>query len=307
MNASELYKEVARLGFETTLDDAITFYYAANRALFQVARELPEERTVTIAHYPITNEIKEVEAEKIYRCENGNNLIFEALGGGVCVSFETDAPTGMCYVDELIKGKWEQVEIFTLPTEPTDILHVFKRYSKVFNENKTNAIRLRFASDENIAYSVKNAAIFKSTYKHDAAPRFSRMVEYDMRIIADDFLEFSAPITVSKNTGKESAFYETSGDATILFPYDKEGAYNVKYHKRPHILSYSTSPSADTTTIDLTEEKASLLPLLVASYVWIEDEPEKATHYLDLYKTRVNEIIALRRNYAPVKYVTNGW
>jgi hypothetical protein len=62
------------------------------------------------------------------------------------------------------------------------------------------------------------------------------------------------------------------------------------------------------TVIDLDPELCTLLPLLVASYVWLEDEEEKASYYMNLYRERAADIERKNRSYAPIK-IKNiyGW
>ena len=55
------------------------------------------------------------------------------------------------------------------------------------------------------------------------------------------------------------------------------------------------------------EETRELLPLLVASYLWLDDDPEKAEYYRALYADGIN---ILRRNVfrrLDNVYKTNGW
>ena len=60
--------------------------------------------------------------------------------------------------------------------------------------------------------------------------------------------------------------------------------------------------------LDLDEELCSVLPMLVAAYVWLEDEPEKSQYYMNLYRERVQEIVLSHKETAPVLIKNvNGW
>ena len=60
--------------------------------------------------------------------------------------------------------------------------------------------------------------------------------------------------------------------------------------------------------IDLDEELCTLLPILIASYVWVEDEPSMAEYYLSLYRERAMDIERRIRNATPVAIKNaNGW
>ena len=55
MTVAELYKQVAQLGFEVSLEDDDRFYYAANRALLQVNEVRPAISYYLINHKPLKN------------------------------------------------------------------------------------------------------------------------------------------------------------------------------------------------------------------------------------------------------------
>ena len=64
----------------------------------------------------------------------------------------------------------------------------------------------------------------------------------------------------------------------------------------------------DETVIDLDEELSTLLPLLVASYIWLDDDADRAEYYMTLYRARAAEVAALERNHAPVNMKdVYGW
>ena len=75
MTVSELYKQVAQLGFEDSLEDEDRFYYAANRALLQVNSIRPVTKAHIINHKPLENKIKSVGFEPI---EKYDDLCFYA-------------------------------------------------------------------------------------------------------------------------------------------------------------------------------------------------------------------------------------
>ena len=61
-------------------------------------------------------------------------------------------------------------------------------------------------------------------------------------------------------------------------------------------------------TIDLNDELCAILPNLVASYIWVDDEPDKAQYYLSLYREQVAEITAREKDMRPFVYRNKtGW
>ena len=59
--------------------------------------------------------------------------------------------------------------------------------------------------------------------------------------------------------------------------------------------------------IDVPEELAELLPLAVASFVWLDDDPEKAQYYMSLYKDGIGTLRRFHPRELGSSYVTNGW
>ena len=72
------------------------------------------------------------------------------------------------------------------------------------------------------------------------------------------------------------------------------------YRKKPTEIENSGDAGENNTEIVFDEEICSLLPLLVAAYIWIDDEPEKAQYYMNLYRERAAELERRTRSVAPV-------
>ena len=92
-------------------------------------------------------------------------------------------------------------------------------------------------------------------------------------------------------------------DGRLILPDGYSGEIRINYHRAP-IKTSGTDPDE---RIDIPPECEELLPLLVASYVWLEDSPDIAQYYRSLYREGIN---TLRRNLTRVgagEYSTNGW
>jgi hypothetical protein len=304
MQVRDLYYEVAALGFETLLEDAEGFYRTANRSLIELAVTLPETRTVTLNHVVPINLIG-AEAEYIETHRGGDDLIHTAIGARA-YSFECDG-NGIAYIERYNEGEWQTIDHVDLSGRGI----AFKTYRGVLDPDmvgSTISVRIRFTGS--FTYSVKNVALFaeiRSNKAEDIVP-YGVDVAYDVSNIASDFLSFATP-PIAKKSGFAylASGYRIEAGRRIVLPYDATGAYLITYNKKPSALEYRDSPEADTTEIDVDAESASLLALLVSAYVWLEDEPEKASYYLTLYKDRLATAQAMRRNLNPVEYVTNGW
>lgn len=100
--------------------------------------------------------------------------------------------------------------------------------------------------------------------------------------------------------------YFVEGASKILIPASFNGVYDVLYNRQNKQLNLDDD--MEETEIDLDSELCCLLPNLVASYIWADDEPTKAEYYLTLYNAQVAEIKEKQRILAPVMYRNKtGW
>ena len=100
----------------------------------------------------------------------------------------------------------------------------------------------------------------------------------------DDNLQIIFVDTPGIHTPKNELGRDIAGASvhanTLSVPSDYCGRIRVKYRKSiPDI-----NPDEPDSPIDLPEEYHSLLPLLTASYVWLDDDADKAQYYMSLYR-----------------------
>jgi hypothetical protein len=134
-------------------------------------------------------------------------------------------------------------------------------------------------------------------------PAYAPFISYDLGAMVDDFLGLDNPPMDTDDLYRFDGNYRVEGGRVLLLPYDECGEVRVRYKRRPKPLDGTTvSASQDTTVIDLDEELCSILPLLIASYIYAEDEPNLAVHYLEQYNTRAAELEYRTRNYDPVPF-----
>lgn len=307
MQIKELYSQVARLGFEDSLEDAKSFYHSANRALLQINALRPSIGAQTINHHPLPSLLgdsyfapKEIFGEvEFATAEDVRSYYFEADGNGF-------------FRIERLKEDGTSWEIAR-----QDVLSVaegernFKPYRgdlSMSGEYPKGTYKIVFWGD--FLFNVRRVALYGATYSNrdEDVPAYTPYSMYDMSVIAKDFLEFaSPPVEESDIYGKKIDGYSIEGN-NIVFPYDQTGTYRVLYHRKPIALEYKNDPTSDETVIDLDGELSSLMPILVASYILLEDEKEKAYYYMDLYRERAAYIVANRRNRDPIKIKNKyGW
>lgn len=303
MTVSELYRAVSLLGFEDGLESAAGFCFAANRAIMQVNKIRPRTAEYEIFRHNIKNLVRSsfiptiYEKDIIYEAQDAKAFYFEANGHG------------MAFIERFDGKAWEILgsrEIKTSAFEP------FRGFIQADGAFVSGRVRLRFTAhpDGAFVYFIKNAALYGRVYTPNEKdiPAYERYTVYDMATLCGDFLAFCSPPIREEGYERLSTGYDIDGASRLVLPYEAQGIYKILYERKPAAIADTGEPESDETQIDLDEELCSLLPNLVASYVWADDEPEKAQYYMSLYRERAAEIAEKEENFAPVK-ITNvsGW
>ncbi len=303
MRVTDLYSQVAQLGFEDSLEDDNRFYYAANRALLQVAAIRPATGVCPINHLPLRNLI---DINTFAPIERTQDLSFEATEAKAYY-FEA-AGTGTLYIEALGDGgEWRVIK--HVPFDARGNFIPYKGFIKDGDEYVRGVVRMRFVGE--YLYSLRNVAMYQHILSNQESdiPPYEPFVRYDIRKLTKDFLSLeSPPIIEDADNERLIAGWDLEGDSTILFSRFLRGSFRVLYRKKPRELENVGLAREDLSEIELDEELCSLLPTLVAAYVWVEDEPSMAEYYLNLYRERAFDIERRAKNKAPaVIRNRSGW
>lgn len=300
MKVYDLYKQVAGLGFESSLDDDSRFYYAANRALLQVARIRPATRTHHINHKPLKNAL----ATSFSSIECRGDLVLEA-SEAKGYYFEADG-NGRVYIEFLKDGEWAPAKDEILQSNRT-----FKAYHGLIQDGTEfvkGAVRIRFLGD--YLYHVRRVALYPDVYSGDPdeVPAYEPYSKYDISNLATDFLAMSAPPIVDSE-GREvlNQHYDIEDGRIVLLPRNMPGEYIVRYIKKPTPLDDTKDVKNNDKDIDLDDDLCAILPNLIASYLYAEDEPQLAEYYLALYNQQAMVIEQKARHFSSVFITNNGW
>ena len=303
MRVQELYEQVAGLGFEKSLEDEDWFYQAANRALLQVNYLRPAISSYVINHKPMKNLID----GSFTPVERSEDLIYEATNAKAYY-FQADG-IGTLFIERFDTNSKSWVIIDAVELTGTKRFSTYSGFIRDGRGFVTGQVRLRFTGD--YLYSVKCVAMYQHVYSDSVAdiPAYEAYTRYDMTTLVDDFLTLSTPpITEDEEYKRLSGDYDVEGGRVILLPYSVTGCFKVLYNRRPKELINKGSAQDDESLLDLDEELCSLIPVLIASYIWLEDEPDRAQYYYSQYQARAGEILARERNFSPVQINScNGW
>ena len=251
MTLNDLRKEVAALGFEYDLSADEGFLGAARRALVTIYNEKEICDTLKIIREPI------YPIERIERIAHKAGETVRISAKGVTYSFKVSGDgefSTYCGLDRSsysFSGGYSELCGFLLPD-------TYFEFSGDFD------------------YTVYDLCFYDGVYS-EGIPIFSKEATYKISEIAEDFLGFSSlPTDEYGNEIKGARIL----DDRLIIPYDYSGTVCLRYRKAPPRISLD-SPSEK---IPIPKDVEHLPALLTASYIWLDDDAEKAAHYLSLYR-----------------------
>ncbi len=308
MTIKELYDSVAELGFENELESERIngFYLAANRAVTQINRIRPATSIYKLNHFPLINKISEETFEPlckddealIFIVDSAKSYYFECNGNGVA-TIEKSTDSG---------ETWETIKAIDLVSDKGQ----FEQYRGLILDGDspyTGMVRIKFSGD--YIYWVQNVAMYGSLLgaEPEQVPAYSKYIVYNIASLTDDFVSFVCPPIRDATRGKGfilNTDYFVEGADKLLIPASQTGVYEVQYYRKMRVLS--RDDDMETIEIDLDSELSCLMPNLVASYIWADDEPAKAEYYLSLYNAQVSEIVSRQKDLKPAVYRNKtGW
>ena len=277
MTLNELKNDVAKLGFESYIEDEDCFIASANRALSLIYVDRPVSKTALISFRGprptlVREHIEHRSGEVISISFKGKAISFRTSGNGTCVikddtgSSETVLSADGQLVKRLIFGNGTVT--FSGP----------------------------------YYFTVRNLAVYEDRIgdKVTDIPEYSAFKELRPEDYCDDFRAFSSqPYTKDGKPIDELKLV----DGKIIAPYDYAGEFYLTYYKSPRPISKDL-PNG---TIEISKECEVMLPLLTASFMWLDDDAAKAQYYMSLYRDIAANVKRYSTNKIDTVYRVNGW
>lgn len=278
MTLRELTAEVAMLGFDPSIQMDEAMLFATRRGLSTLFCELnltKSEKFFVTARLPLTK------ITKFYHKGGGAEAL--PLRGSV-YSMRVSGEGQVSIYD----GALLQKHTFNTPSKR--ISGFLKGEGEAVFEGK-----LSFVITDIVTYD----ECFESNTED--IPDGSGRIKYDLLKMYGDFFKFASFPT--DEFGEKIKGAEICG-GTLYIPDNYQGEVNITYSRAPF------QPSLDLADeeLDLPREYSPLLPLVVASYILLDDDDEKA----EIYKAKFFELLRnMKYNVNQVwkeQYVdTNGW
>lgn len=141
-----------------------------------------------------------------------------------------------------------------------------------------------------INFAVPGSAPRNKEYTFSVDKEDEEVMYIDMESIDPKFMELAETAMLYAKDDIYNKFndFDLMNESTIVFdPTDYEGDFRVLY-KVYH--DDFTEDSALDEEIPLARKVHHIVPLLAGYYVWLEDEPQKAAQYYNLYEQEKTEI-----------------
>lgn len=262
MTVAQLERAVARLGFAPSIEDGGPLLRdAAARALDELAAVRPRLRTVLLFHLPTPPLYAEggtelLSGEKTFSLPEGKSFFMRVTGsGGLSVARE---------------GGKQKLYLFTTPENGLP---------SVLGGNLPSGegpISFRLYGDS--AVRLLAFAVYDGLFS-DIPPDPFGGRSYDLSALYPGFGALVSPPTTEDgrplSEGTTADYTLEEGHILTLSPH-LSGCIRLTYRMRLSLPEEGEIP--------LTEEEASLLPLFCASYVFLDDDPDRAAFYLARFR-----------------------
>lgn len=266
MTYKELTAEVAALGFESEIENRSALIFCANRALKSIAALSPSFKRITlfqrvIPPISLINEISYTPAQEIKIPLRGAAFSLKFSGTGTVTLKERQRITPF-----FLNSPYTQMRRFLPGREGELIL------------SGTTTFKLMDIACFEFANGLSEADI----------PIVQPFRTYSLPTLADDFYGFSGLPTDENGRCIEGAYFR---DDTLYIPTEYEGEIHLTYRRIPGEI-LADAPNAK---IDLAPALLHLLPLLTASYLWLDDDAAKAQFYMQMYMEGMRDVRVSRQ------------
>ncbi len=255
MTLTDIKNEIAALGFDADISINSSLIFSIKRALRTIYTERGETAVLDIYQEPFLPSI--YHERIVHRGDSGDTVIKVS---GAAYAFAASGIGGFRVRSGNITREYSfnsQFSEFSGVLEGDGEITFFGRYMFV-------------------VYDLSVYDAIKSEDPRDIT-RHTGVTAYELKRFAKDYM---FAVSVPKNEyGRDIPGASVHKDI-LSVPSGYRGRIRIKYRKGIPDSSQDTPDEK----INLPEEYQSLLPLLTASYVWLDDDAEKAQYYMSLYR-----------------------
>lgn len=285
MTVENVKTAVIAYGFNPDLDDNDQLFIEALNASIQEIQALrPTTGTIEIVNEP---------CKPIYSVKDVTEIVegmsFAAMARSAV--FEVD---GSGQVTVTAKEATVTIDGTNTPTVAWDAKSGWKRIE--VRASAYSEITIAFSGDG--MFHMRNMEFYEYPVPPTAHIKCGDYIDYNLSDLASDFGAVSY-ILRDGFAYDGGCAYRILNNTTLRLPAEDRGTFEVVYTKKIQRIEL------DNAEVPLRHDVLAILPILVASFVWLDDSPEKAQYYRALFERRIATVPTER-------YVTNirdtkGW
>lgn len=277
MTLNDLKNEIAVLGFDKglSLDSSLTL--AVQRALrFAYAERGTHKNGVLYQRNPLPD----------FYCDKVNYT------PGVQCAFEMNGGTYSLTVSgtgEFTVTDQSRVRTFPFSTQRTRFSGFISGKGKIEFSGK-------------FSYTVYGICHFPEVFSNSTdGVAYTRLKEYKL---TEYFPDYAALVDIVRDKDGKAINDASVCSDRLLLPYEYVGEVNVRYR----VAAPDVSGLGPDDEIKIDRELIHLIPLLAASYVWLEDDADKAQYYMSLYRDGMAALKVYDTRCLDTAYTdTTGW
>ena len=180
----------------------------------------------------------------------------------------------------------------------------FTEYKGNYDNDANETVTITFQSD--YPATVKNIALYDTYFPEDSlVPEYGRYVKYDLKTLASDFYNlFDNSISYEDgNVYLNTTDYYRESDHILILPSNKPGSYTIWYHAYPEQITEETE---DDYVLPIDPDVAVLLPLYMASQLYMDDDLAIATTLRNQFEVGLESLVNTS-HYSGKEKFTSEW
>jgi hypothetical protein len=310
MTTKELLEQILALGGRTQLNytyEKNAVYVAINRAIDEVNRIFPVEKTIQLIHYPIIPSVHYAGIavhrggeDKEYYASDARALAFAISGTGRAILSGWDED----------KETWVPIKTFIWQEENdfAEIKYMIPEYNSI-TEETVPARQIKLVFEGEYSYMIRDVSIYSelASDRVEDVKVYQIWVPYDLADVqyaGGGFMDFASEPVLFGATELTTPHDFKIEDSRVYLPATKPGVYTIRYRYKPNrveVLSEDVDVDLDSEMVDLVAPRA-------AYYLFYTTDEEVADRCLAEYQKLYATYMRTRKTRTPIRQRDlTGW
>lgn len=310
MTTKELLEQILALGGRTQLNytyEKNAVFVAINRAIDEVNRIFPVEKTIQLIHYPIIPSVHDAGIavhrggeKKEYYASDARALAFAISGTGRAIlsSWDEDKETWV----PIKSFDWQEESDFAERT------YMISKYNSI-TEEAVPAHQIKLVFEGEYSYMIRDVSIYSelaSDRKEDVKV-YQIWVPYDLadvKYAGGGFMDFASEPVLFGETELTTPHDFKIENSKVYLPATKPGVYTIRYRYKPNRVEVLNND----VDVDLDSEMVNLVAPRAAYYLFYTTDEEVADRCLAEYQKLYATYMRTRKTRTPIRQRDlTGW